>query len=162
MSWLELFRKRKEQGITTEVERDVTGKYVYYGNTDYYDALYKKNTFAQDHNLSLTGSNGKLNYYISGRYYGYDGLFRYNTDDYNMLNLRAKGSIQLFSWLKIENNMEFSNMDYHNPMNVGKVVLSGVISRMRVTPVHPFLIPMEVLLILLPIRWVILFMEGMV
>lgn len=120
LSWLELFRKRKEQGITTEVERDVTGKYVYYGNTDYYDALYKKNTFAQDHNLSLTGSNGKLNYYISGRYYGYDGLFRYNTDDYNMLNLRAKGSIQLFSWLKIENNMEFSNMDYHNPMNVGE------------------------------------------
>lgn len=120
LSWLEQFRKRKEQGITTEVERDATGKYVYYGNTDYYDALYKKNTFAQDHNLSLTGSNGKLNYYISGRYYGYDGLFRYNTDDYNMLNLRAKGSIQLFSWLKIENNMEFSNMDYHNPMNVGE------------------------------------------
>lgn len=120
LSWLEEFRKRKEQGITTEVERDATGKYVYYGNTDYYDALYKKNTFAQDHNLSLTGSNGKLNYYISGRYYGYDGLFRYNTDDYNMLNLRAKGSIQLFSWLKVENNMEFSNMDYHNPMNVGE------------------------------------------
>lgn len=120
LSWLESFRKRKEQGITAEVERDATGKYVYYGNTDYYDALYKKNTFAQDHNLSLTGSNGKLNYYISGRYYGYDGLFCYNTDDYNMLNLRAKGSIQLFSWLKIENNMEFSNMDYHNPMNVGE------------------------------------------
>lgn len=120
LGWLEDFRLRKEQGITSEVERDANGKYVYYGNADYYGALYKKNTFAQDHNISLSGSNGKLNYYISGRFYGYDGLFRYNTDDYKTMNLRAKGSIQLFDWLKVENNMEFSNMDYHNPMNVGE------------------------------------------
>ena len=120
LGWLEDFRLRKEQGLTSEVEKDANGKYVYYGNEDYYDALYKKNTFAQDYNLSLTGSNGKLNYYISGRFYGYDGLFRYNTDDYKTMNLRAKGSIQLFDWLKVENNMEFSNMDYHNPMNVGE------------------------------------------
>ena len=69
---------------------DATGKYVYYGNEDYYDALYKKTTFAQDHNLSVTGNNGKLNYYVSGRFYGYDGLFRYNTDNYKMMNCVRK------------------------------------------------------------------------
>ena len=106
--------------FSDEVTVDATGKYVYYGNEDYYDALYKKTTFAQDHNLSVTGNNGKLNYYVSGRFYGYDGLFRYNTDNYKMMNLRAKGSVQVFDWLKIENNMDFSNMDYHNPINVGE------------------------------------------
>ncbi|WP_459188271.1 SusC/RagA family TonB-linked outer membrane protein [Parabacteroides sp. APC149_11_2_Y6] len=120
LGWLEEFKRRKEQGITEEVTVDANGKYVYYGNEDYYDALYKKTTFAQDHNLSVTGNNGKLNYYVSGRFYGYDGLFRYNTDDYKMMNLRAKGSVQVFDWLKIENNMDFSNMDYHNPINVGE------------------------------------------
>ena len=120
LGWLEDFKRRKEQGITDEVTVDATGKYVYYGNEDYYDALYKKTTFAQDHNLSVTGNNGKLNYYVSGRFYGYDGLFRYNTDNYKMMNLRAKGSVQVFDWLKIENNMDFSNMDYHNPINVGE------------------------------------------
>ena len=120
LSWLETFRQRKEQGITQEWEIDPNGKYIYYGNEDYYDALYKKHTFAQDHNLSVSGNNGKLNYYVSGRFYGYDGLFKYNTDDYKTMNLRAKGSIQVFDWLKIENNMEFSNMDYHNPINVGE------------------------------------------
>lgn len=120
LEWLENFRIRKEQGITKDYEIDPSGKYVYYGNQNYYDALYKKNTFAQDHNLSLSGSNGKLNYYVSGRFYGYDGLFRYNTDDYKTMNLRAKGSIQLFDWLKVENNMEFSQMDYHNPINIGE------------------------------------------
>ena len=120
LGWLEDFKNRKEQGITDEVTMDANGKYVYYGNEDYYDALYKKTTFAQDHNLAVSGNNGKLDYYVSGRFYGYDGLFRYNTDDYKMMNLRAKGSIQVFDWLKIDNNMDFSNMDYHNPINVGE------------------------------------------
>jgi TonB-linked SusC/RagA family outer membrane protein len=120
LSWLDAFKSRKEQGVAGEVEKDANGKYVYYGNADYYSTLYKKNTFAQDHNVSLSGSNGKLDYYLSGRYYGYDGLFRYNTDKYQMLNLRAKGSLQLYSWLKVDNNMEFSNMSYHNPINVGE------------------------------------------
>ena len=121
LGWLDEFKRRKEAGITDEWDIDpATGKYIYYGNTDYYGELYKKNTFAQDHNLSVSGNNGKLNYYVSGRFYGYGGLFKYNTDDYKTMNLRAKGSIQVFDWLKIENNMEFSNMDYHNPMNVGE------------------------------------------
>ncbi len=120
LSWLEEFRKRKEAGITSEWDRDPSGKWIYYGNTDWYEELYKNSTFAQDHNLSVSGNNGKLNYYISGRFYDYNGLFKYNTDKYKTLNLRAKGSIQVFNWLKIENNMEFSNMDYHNPINVGE------------------------------------------
>ncbi|WP_297901409.1 TonB-dependent receptor [uncultured Parabacteroides sp.] len=120
LGWLDNFRQRKEQGITQEWDIDENGKYTYYGNTDWYGELYKKNTFAQDHNLSVSGNNGKLNYYVSGRFYGYDGLFKYNTDDYKTMNLRAKGSVQVFDWLKVENNMEFSNMDYHNPINVGE------------------------------------------
>lgn len=119
-SWLDTFKQRKEQGITDEVEIGADGTYTYYGNTDYYKELYKDQTFSQDHNISVSGSNGKLNYYVSGRYYDYDGLFRYNTDKYNTLNLRAKGSMQVFDWLRIDNNMDFSNLDYHNPMNVGE------------------------------------------
>lgn len=134
LAWLDEFKRRKEQGITQEWDIDSNGKFVYYGNTDWYNELYKKNTFAQDHNLSISGNNGKLNYYISGRFYGYNGLFRYNTDDYKTMNLRAKGSIQVFDWLKIENNMEFSNMNYHNPINIGS---GGGIWRNLSDAAHP-------------------------
>ena len=119
-AWLDTFKQRKEQGITDEYEIGSNGEYIYYGNTDYMKELYKDQTFAQDHNLSVSGSNGKLNYYVSGRYYGYDGLFRYNTDTYNTLNLRAKGSLQVFDWLRIDNNTDYSNLEYHNPLNVGE------------------------------------------
>jgi TonB-linked SusC/RagA family outer membrane protein len=98
----------------------VTGEYVYYGSTDFYGLLYKKHTGASDNNISVSGSGEKAAYLISGRYLKQDGLFRYNSDDYNMKNFRAKGSIQLFPWLKIESNADYSEMFYHNPMNVGE------------------------------------------
>lgn len=104
-----------------QVEIDpVTGEYVYYGSTDWYGLLYKNHTAASDNNISISGSGEKTTYLISGRYLKQEGLFRYNTDDYSMKNFRAKGTIQLFPWLQIESNSDYSEMDYHNPMNVGE------------------------------------------
>ena len=37
-----------------------------------------------------------------------------------MLNFRAKGSIQVTPWLVIDNNTDYSEMKYHNPLNVGE------------------------------------------
>ncbi|HBL75905.1 MAG TPA: SusC/RagA family protein [Prolixibacteraceae bacterium] len=119
-AWLQTFKERKEQGITEEVVTEANGKYTYYGNTDYYDILYRDQSFAQDHNVMISGGNEKSDFYISGRLYDYNGLFEYNSDVYQMANIRAKGSLQVYDWLRITNNMEFSDMDYHNPINVGE------------------------------------------
>ncbi|SFW41487.1 TonB-linked outer membrane protein, SusC/RagA family [Sinomicrobium oceani] len=97
-----------------------TGEYMYYNSTDWYDVLMKDHFMAQDHNLSFSGGNDKTDFYLSGRYNEQDGLFRYNSDDYSMYNLRAKGSIQLTDWLSVTNNTEFSKMKYHQPLNVGE------------------------------------------
>ena len=119
-AWLQTFKERKEQGITEEVVTESNGKYTYYGNTDWYDVLYRDHSFAQDHNVTVSGGNEKADFYVSGRMYDYNGLFRYNSDTYKMLNIRAKGSLQVYDWLKLTNNMEFSDMTYHNPLNVGE------------------------------------------
>lgn len=113
--WLEEFKRRKAEGITKEVEINPDGTYIYYGNTDWYDELYKDQTFAQDHNVTISGGGEKSDFYLSGRFYKFDGLYNYNPDTYKSMNLRAKGSLQVFDWLKVSNNMEFSNTDYHSP-----------------------------------------------
>ncbi len=121
-SYLDEFQRRSESGEpykTVEID-PVTGEYVYYGSTDWYGELYKKNTSAQEHNISVTGSSDKASYLISGRTLSQNGLFRYNTDDYSTKNFRARGSIQVLPWLEIENNSEYSEMRYHTPMNVGE------------------------------------------
>jgi len=96
------------------------GEYVYYGSTDWYDELYKDYTTANEHNLNVSGSSKTTSYMISGRYLGQKGIFTYNSDDYQMVNFRAKGSVLVFPWLMIENNTQYSNMTYHTPLNVGE------------------------------------------
>lgn len=118
--WLEEFKRRKDAGITENTTVDENGKYVYFGNEDYYDVLLKDNTFAQDQSIAISGSSEKVDYYVSGRYYDYNGLYAYNTDKYTSLNLRAKGGVQVTDWLRVYNNLDFSNMDYFNPLTVGE------------------------------------------
>jgi TonB-linked SusC/RagA family outer membrane protein len=104
-----------------EVEIDpVTGEYVYYGSTDHYDLLYKDYEIANEQNVSVSGSSKTTSYLLTGRYLGQDGLFTWNTDKYEMINFRSKGSVQVFPWLRIDNNTEYSSMKYHNPLNVGE------------------------------------------
>jgi TonB-linked SusC/RagA family outer membrane protein len=121
-AYLDEFKKRSESGQpykTVDID-PVTGEYVYYGSTDWYGKLYKKSLAALENNITVTGSGEKTTFLVSGRLMKQDGLFRYNSDDYNMKNFRAKGTVQVFPWLQIENNSDYSEMAYHNPMNVGE------------------------------------------
>ena len=119
-AYLAEFERRSKDPSLPKTEVNSAGEYVYYENMDWYRELYKKSLTATEHNLSFSGSSGKSDFYVTGRYFGQDGLFKYNSDDYRLLNLRAKGSIQVFPWLKITNNADFSSMKYHNPLNVGE------------------------------------------
>lgn len=133
-AYLAEYKKRNDDPSLAKVAVGSNGNYVYYGNTDWYDLLYKKHSFATDQNLSVSGGNSKSSYYITGRYYGQDGIFRYNSDDYRMYNFRAKGSILLFPWLEVNNTTDFSTRKYHNPLNVGE---GGSIWRNLADEGHP-------------------------
>lgn len=121
-AYLDAFKAKVESGQPyDEVEiNPVNGEYVYYASTDWYDLLYKEHTLATENNLAITGSGERTSYLISGRNMTQNGLFRYNSDDYDMKNIRAKGSIQVFPWMEITNNTDYSEMAYHIPMNVGE------------------------------------------
>lgn len=115
----ELERRVNDPGLPrTEVGSD--GLYRYYHGTDWYDLLYKDRLASTEHNLSLSGGTESTSFMVTGRYQGQNGLFRYNSDDYQMLNLRARGVLDLTDWLQLNNNFDISKRDYHNPLNVGE------------------------------------------
>lgn len=115
------YRSENPDQFTENWEIDPSnGEYVYYYSTNWYDELYKDYTTATEHNITVSGSSDRTEYLISGRYFGQNGLFTYNTDDYKMLNARFKGSVQVFPWLRFNNNAQFSDVNYHTPMNVGE------------------------------------------
>lgn len=114
-AWLETLR-----GGQTGVVKESNGNYSYYGSTDWFDLLYKDSAIGQEHNITVQGGGKKANFLVSGRLYSQGGIFNYDPDNYNMFNIRAKGSVQVTDWLKVSDNAEFSDMTYHNPMNVGE------------------------------------------
>ena len=142
VAWLDEYKRRHETGDFGTVISDgsigTKGRYVYYPEgTDYYDLMYKKSVFAQNQNLSISGSDGKFDYYLSGRFYSYDGLFDSDeqTDKFKTYNMRFKGGYQLTPWLKINNNFEFSHNKYYNPITYSEG--SGVVWRNIADEGHP-------------------------
>lgn len=119
-AYLEELKRHDEDPSLPDVEVGPSGKYVYYGNTDWYKELYKKNTQAMEHSLSVSGSTDKASLYVTGRYFNQAGIFRYNPDDYKVYNFRVKGTVQVSPWLELENNVQYSDMSYHNPLNTGE------------------------------------------
>jgi len=120
LDYLKEFKRHHEDPSLPDVVVDDNGNYVYYTSTDWYHKLYKSQLTNQVYNFSASAGNEKARFIVSGRYQGQEGLFRYNSDDYNMYNVRAKGEIKLFSWLKLSNNFSYAKRLYFNPLNVGE------------------------------------------
>ena len=121
--WLAEYRLRKDTGRLGTVVSDGSwrvdaGSFAYFPEgTDWMGMLYKDASFAQTHNLSVSGSTDKFEYYVSGRIYNYYGLYNSpdNTDDCQSQNFRVKVGYKAFSWLKLSNNFELGHRKYNNP-----------------------------------------------
>lgn len=106
--------------VTEDPERPWTvvqsgGNYKYYANYDWYNHYFKKNRPMQDYNVSLRGGNEKVNYYVSGRYYGEDGMYAQNTDHLDQFSTRAKVNVNIKKWLHYGVNFSFFSGNYTYP-----------------------------------------------
>lgn len=115
--WHEELRRHDANPDLPKVQiNENTGQYEYFGNTDWDKLLYKDVTAGTDHSMSITGGNDIANFYVSGRFFSQDGIYRANTDDYQRGNFRAKGSIKIKPWLSIDNNFDMMHKTYHYPL----------------------------------------------
>lgn len=116
--WYKEMAKRRPGSGLPEVETAADGTYLYYANTDWYGLLYKDHLFSHDHSVTVQGGGSKSGFMVSGHYNKQEGLFTYNSDDYSLFNIRAKGSARIYPWLTVSNNMEYSQRNYFNPLTV--------------------------------------------
>lgn len=116
-SYLADLKKHHDDPSLPQVEIDPSsGDYVYYGSTDWLHELYADRNPSTEQSLNVSGSSDKVSYYLSGRYVGQHGIFRYSPDTYKTYNLRANGSVQAFKWLKLENDLTYAQVNYFFPI----------------------------------------------
>ena len=112
--------KERRYDVTEHPDRpwvipDETGTYtyVYLGNFDWYDFIFKNVRPETEHNVSVRGGNDKVKYYVSGRYLYKEGIFDNAAEDtYNSFSLRSKIDAKMTKWLTYSNSLSFERMLY--------------------------------------------------
>lgn len=100
--------------IVEEV-RNGKNSWVYYGNNDWYDMLYNKRHMVQQHNISLSGGNEAVKYFVSGSMDLQDGIVKMNTDKFKRYNLRSKIDFRINKYMSFSNNTSFYGSTYNYP-----------------------------------------------
>ncbi|WP_316805000.1 TonB-dependent receptor [Pedobacter nototheniae] len=77
-------------------------------NTDWYDAILKKG-LQQNHNLSISGGNEDITYFLSAGYIADEGIIK--TNDFNRFTLRSNNEYNLAKWLKLSSLVSFSRFN---------------------------------------------------
>lgn len=74
-----------------------------------------KTAFGQEHNLSVSGGNERIQYYLSGAFLSQEGQMNYADDQKKRYNTSAKVSAKITDWLKVEVNTRFIREDIGMP-----------------------------------------------
>lgn len=102
------------------------GYYYYYGNTDWYSYLYNKARVQQDYNISVSGKSDKASYYIAGRFYDQEGMFKqtYGDNRYRSYSLRGNFNVDLTRNLKYTANIAVADniTTYPGPEDLDRLI----------------------------------------
>ena len=104
----------------TVQNRNGKDKYVYYANTDWYHVMFNDEHPVQQHNISISGGNKKVKYFLSGAYNRQTGIIKVRPDIFQKYNLRSKIDFKINKYMRMSNNTTFYNSVYDYP-GVGNV-----------------------------------------
>ena len=87
------------------------------GNTDWLKEQFG-NSFSQEHTLSMTGGDDRMQYYLSANYLDRGGLLRHGDDNTQRYAFTGKVSAQLANWLRVTYNTRFTRTDFEMPVDL--------------------------------------------
>lgn len=115
-SWYDELVKRDADPTLEKIRVNSSGLYEYFGNTDWFDIIYKDRNYSHEHNVSVSGGEDRVKYYVSGRFFNQDGIYTAGNEEYNQYNFRAKGTIKINKYFTLDNNADFIKRGIHQPM----------------------------------------------
>jgi TonB-linked SusC/RagA family outer membrane protein len=92
--------------------RNGRNQWVYYGNYDWWDMMYRSTRPVQKHSVSLNGGSEDVTYLVSGAYDKQEGIQRQHPDVFEKYNLRSKIDFNINNWATLSNNTSFYTSKY--------------------------------------------------
>ena len=90
-------------------------------DTDWQEEIFRKDAMIQNYSLSVDGGSDNMNYLMSVNYFDQEGILIGSF--YNRLSLRLNTSFQVKKWLKIGENLSYSNSKSRNIQGNGNTAL---------------------------------------
>ncbi len=92
--------------------RNGRNQWVYYGNNDWWDMMYRSKRPVQKHSVSFNGGSKDVKYLVSGAYDKQEGIQRQHPDLFEKYNLRSKIDFNINPWATLSNNTSFYTSKY--------------------------------------------------
>ena len=84
-------------------------------NTDWFKEYLKPSYFSQKHDLSVSGGQKSITYFMSLGYYDQDGILRHGDEKFNRINTTANLRAEPLSWLRFDVRMRYSRSNTDIP-----------------------------------------------
>ncbi len=107
-----------------------------FGNTDWFNTLYRRWVPSQDHNLSVSGGGEKMNYYVSGNYMRQNGLNKFGQDKYYRYNLTGKINADITEKVKMMYNTRWIRANYDRPAYMTGLFYHNIARRWPTNPAY--------------------------
>lgn len=128
--WFDELAVRDADPTLDKFRTNSSGRYEYFGNTDWYKYFYKDFNYSNEHNITVSGGNDNATYYVSGRFFDQDGIYKVGNENFRQYNVRAKGNIKITPKLVLDHNMDYTVRDFHQPMvQYNNMLVQRMISR---------------------------------
>lgn len=88
-----------------------------YANTDWYNELYKKYSFSQEHNVNVSGGTKDIKYYLSLGYNANNGMIKFGEDKTRRYNVTGNITANVTKWAQLSYNIRFIRNTMHTPAN---------------------------------------------
>jgi TonB-linked SusC/RagA family outer membrane protein len=112
------------------------GEY-YYTPDNWYDELFNKGNLRQEYNVTISGREEKINYFISAGYLDDGGIV--DGSSFSRYTARLKAEYQAKKWLKVGGNMSYANSNNKAPGNQTDWGSSGNLfyASSLIAPIYP-------------------------
>jgi TonB-linked outer membrane protein, SusC/RagA family len=127
----------REMVYGRDFEIDETGMH-FYRTWDWYDMYIKKWMPQQNHNLSVSGGNGKTNYGINLGYLHQEGLTKVNSDQYSRYNTSMTINSEVSDWVKLRANVMYTRTDTEKPFMYNSDLYDHLYYLYRWQPMYPY------------------------
>jgi TonB-linked SusC/RagA family outer membrane protein len=120
-----------------DYEYDASGLHIY-RTWDWYDMYIKDWMPQQNHNLSVTGGNGKTNYGITLGYLTQEGLTKDNPDTYDRYNANLTLNTEVNKYISLRANTMYTRTDISKPFVYNSGLYDHMYYLYRWQPIYPY------------------------